>query len=80
MASLTIKTGFTIHIGHPSTNEYGRCDVEVYGINTEVDLDAQMAAVSECFDKAWPILKDKLDVQASEVLGVRIVRAADVPK
>lgn len=80
MAYLAIKSGFTIHIGHPSLNEYGRCDVEVTGINTDIDIEAQMNAVGEAFDKLWPVVKGKLDEQATEVLGIKIVRAADIPK
>ena len=74
MALINVKTGFTIHIGHPSNNEYGRCDVEVMGINTELPLEPQMEEVRAAFEGVWPSMVATIDKQATDTLGVQIIR------
>lgn len=74
MAKVTIHAGFTLHVGNPAVNEYGRVDVEIKDIDTELPLEDQMAKAELALASAWEKLLPVLDEQANAIVGVTIVR------
>jgi N-formylglutamate amidohydrolase len=68
MAKVGIKLGFTYRIGDLSTNQYGRMDVDIHDIDTELPLDEQLNKSKEYADKIFKTVKDKLDNSLDEIL------------
>ena len=74
LAKCTVHAGLTLHIGHPSINEYGRLDVEIKDLDTSLPMEEQLDEAVKVVSEAWKKLIPVLDKQASEIIGVQIVR------
>ena len=60
--------GFTFRVGDLTLNQYGRIDLNVDQIDTELPIDEQLAEVGVTTDNVWKYLKNKIDSQMEEVL------------
>lgn len=74
MAKVSIEGGFTIHIGNPALNEYGKVNVKVEDIDTEIPLEDQLKSMGTALDRTWEVLRGELDKVATDTIGVQVVR------
>ena len=68
MAEVSMHLGFTFSVGDLTLNQYGRIDLNVDQIDTELPIDEQLAEVGVTTDNVWKYLKNKIDSQMEEVL------------
>ena len=68
MAKVSVHLGFTFRIGDLSTNQYGRMDLSVDQIDTELPIDKQLEESKQAAEQVWEYVKGKLDSQIDEVL------------
>lgn len=74
MAKVSISAGFTIHIGNPALNEFGKISVEVTDIDTEAPIEPQLEKMGTALEKTWEALRKKVDAVATDTVGVQVVR------
>ena len=68
MAKVSVHLGFTFRVGDLSTNQYGRMDLSIDQIDTELPIDEQLDASKQAAEQVWKFVKGKLDTQIDEVL------------
>jgi len=68
MAKVSVKLGFTFRVGDLQTNQYGRVDLSVDQIDTELPLDQQLDDAKRTAEGIWEFVKKKVDSQIDEVL------------
>ena len=68
MAKVSVHLGFTFRIGDLSTNQYGRMDLSVDQIDTELPIDKQLEESKQAAEQVGEYVKGKLDSQIDEVL------------
>ena len=68
MARVSAHLGFTFRVGDLSTNQYGRMDLSVDQIDTELPIDKQLEDSKQAAEQVWTFVKDKIDTQIDEVL------------
>ena len=71
MAKVSVHLGFTFRVGPLDTNQYGRVDLTVDQIDTELPLEAQLDGAKEVADTVWKFIKDKVDIQIEEMLDAK---------
>ena len=71
MAKVSMHLGFTFRVGVLSTNQYGRIDLSIDQIDTELPLDEQLEEAGYTADQVWDVIKTKVDSQlAGENLSI----------
>ena len=68
MAKVSMHLGFTFRVGDLSTNQYGRIDLSIDQIDTELPLDEQLADAGNTADQVWDVIKTKVDSQVEGLL------------
>jgi len=68
MARVSAHLGFTFRVGDLSTNQYGRVDLSVDQIDTELPVAPQLEAAKDIADVIWEFIKGKVDTQIEEML------------
>jgi|TARA_R110002033_G_scaffold2394_5_gene16677 hypothetical protein len=68
MAKVSVHLGFTFRVGDLSTNQYGRMDLSVDQIDTELPIDKQLEESKQAAEQVWHFVKGKIDSQIDEVL------------
>ena len=68
MAKVSVHLGFTFRVGDLSTNQYGRMDLSVDQIDTELPIDKQLSEVGIVADEVWTAVKSKVDANIDDVL------------
>lgn len=68
MSKVSAHVGFTFRIGDLDLNQYGRVDVNINDIDTELPIDVQLEAAKDTVDKVFGIVKTKVDTQVDEML------------
>lgn len=68
MAKVSVKLGFTFRVGDLATNQYGRVDLSVDQIDTELPLDEQLEDSKQTAEGIWTFVKSQIDSQIDEVL------------
>ena len=68
MAKIGVKIGFTFRIGALDTNQYGRMDMEVHDIDTELSIGDQLEEAGVAIDKVYKALLNKVD---TEIEGIK---------
>jgi len=72
MAKVDMHLGFTFRVGPLDMNQYGRVDVNVNAIDTDLDAETQMEAVQGAADIMWSFIKDTIDTKIEEVLDKKM--------
>ena len=60
--------GFTFRVGDLSTNQYGRIDLSIDQIDTELPIDQQLAEAGNTADQVWDVVKSKVDAQVDGLI------------
>tara|TARA_R110002020_G_scaffold308707_2_gene524349 strand:- start:674 stop:898 length:225 start_codon:yes stop_codon:yes gene_type:complete len=68
MAKVSMHLGFTFRVGDLSTNQYGRIDLSIDQIDTELPLDEQLEEAGYTADQVWDVIKTKVDSQISPLI------------
>ena len=68
MAKVSVHLGFTFRVGPLETNQYGRIDVSIDQIDTELPIDKQLSEVGIVADEVWTAVKGQVDAHIDDVL------------
>ena len=68
MAKVSVHLGFTFRVGPLEQNQYGRVDLTIDQIDTELPIDAQIEESKVVADVIWDVIKDKVDAQIEDML------------
>ena len=68
MAKVDVHLGFTFRVGPLEQNQYGRGDLTVSQIDTELPVEPQLEESKEVADVVWEFVKGKVDAQIDEML------------
>ena len=71
MAKVSVHLGFTFRVGPLDTNQYGRVDLTVDQIDTELPIEAQLEGSKQVADTVWGFVKNKVDSQIEEMLDAK---------
>ena len=69
MAKVSVHLGFTFRVGPLDRNQYGRIDLSLDQIDTELPLQAQLDSSNDVAEVVWKTLKGKVDSQIDEMLN-----------
>ena len=68
MAKVDVHLGFTFRVGPLEQNQYGRVDLTVAQIDTELPVEPQLEESKKVADVVWEFIKGKVDAQIEEML------------
>ncbi len=68
MAKVDVHLGFTFRVGPLEQNQYGRVDLTVAQIDTELPVEPQLEESKAIADVVWTYVKGKVDSQIDEML------------
>ena len=68
MAKVSVHLGFTFRVGELSSNQYGRVDLSIDQIDTELPIEQQIDKAGQTADQVWSVIKHRVDAQIDEVL------------
>ena len=68
MAKVSVHLGFTFRVGDLSTNQYGRVDLNIDQIDTDLPINQQLNEAGMVADQVWHVIKGRVDSQIEEVL------------
>tara|TARA_R110000824_G_scaffold156873_3_gene330075 strand:+ start:1329 stop:1550 length:222 start_codon:yes stop_codon:yes gene_type:complete len=68
MAKVSMHLGFTFRVGDLSTNQYGRIDMNVDQIDTELPLDQQLDDSKRTADGIWKYIRESVDTKIDNIL------------
>ena len=68
MAKVSVHVGFTFRVGPLDQNQYGRVDLNIDQIDTELPLDKQLEASKAIADTVFEVAKAKVDAQIDDML------------
>ena len=68
MPKVSMHLGFTFRVGPLDTNQYGRIDLTVDQIDTELPIETQLTDAGIAPDEVFTFVKNKIDSQIDEVL------------
>ena len=61
MAKISMHLGFTFRVGDLATNQYGRIDLSVDQIDTDLPIQQQLEESKEAADQVWTFIKERVD-------------------
>tara|TARA_R110002020_G_scaffold58834_3_gene161135 strand:- start:9772 stop:9984 length:213 start_codon:yes stop_codon:yes gene_type:complete len=68
MAKVSVHVGFTFRVGPLDQNQYGRVDLNIDQIDTELPLDKQLEESKAIADTVFEVAKTKVDAQIDDML------------
>ena len=68
MAKVSVHVGFTFRVGPLDQNQYGRVDLNIHQIDTELPLDKQLEESKVIADTVFEVAKAKVDAQIDDML------------
>jgi len=71
MSKVSVHLGFTFRVGDLSSNQYGRVDLTVDQIDTELPITQQLEGVSRTANHVWEYVHTQVDKQLDEVLDTK---------
>ena len=60
--------GFTFRVGDLSTNQYGRIDLSVDQIDTDLPIEEQLEDSKNAAQNVWKFVKESVDTRLDEIL------------
>ena len=60
--------GFTFRVGDLATNQYGRIDVSIDQIDTDLPLQIQLDDTKDKADEIWKVIRSQVDEKINDVL------------
>ena len=68
MAKVSMHLGFTFRVGELSTNQYGRMDLSVDQIDTELPIEQQLKESKDAAEHIWKFIKTNVDANIDDIL------------
>ena len=68
MTKVSMHLGFTFRVGDLATNQYGRIDLSVDQIDTELPIQQQLEESTDAADQIWTFINEKVDKDIDEIL------------
>ena len=68
MAKIGVKLGFNYKVGNINNNQYGRIDLDIHDIDTDLPLDEQLNKSKEYADKIFETVKEQVDTNLDKIL------------
>jgi len=68
MAKVSMHLGFTFRVGDLSTNQYGRIDLSVDQIDTDLSIEEQLEDSKNAAENIWKFVKESVDTRLDEIL------------
>ena len=68
MAKVSMHLGFTFRVGDLHTNQYGRIDLSVDQIDTELPIEQQLEDSKNAAENVWNFVKESVDTRIDEIL------------
>ena len=69
MAKVSMHSGFTFRVGDLATNQYGRIDMNIDQIDTELPLDKQLDDSKRTADGMWKYIRESIDDKIDDMLN-----------
>ncbi len=69
MAKVSMHLGFTFRVGDLATNQYGRIDMNIDQIDTELPLDGQLEDSKRTADEIWKHMRGSIDTKIDDMLN-----------
>ena len=69
MAKVSMHLGFTFRVGDLATNQYGRIDMNIDQIDTELPLDKQLDDSKRTADGKWKYIRESIDDKIDDMLN-----------
>ena len=61
MTKVSMHLGFTLRVGDLSTNQYGRIDLSVDQIDTDLPIEEQIKDSKNAAENIWKFVKESVD-------------------
>ena len=68
MAKIGVKLGFTYRVGDLNNNQYGRIDLDIHDIDTDLPLDEQLTKSKDYANKIFETVKEQVDTNLDKIL------------
>ena len=68
MAKVSMHLGFTFRVGDLSTNQYGRIDMNIDQIDTDLDIEEQLDTSKDAAEKVWNVIRVQVDEKLENML------------
>ena len=68
MPKVSVHIGFTFRVGPLDQNQYGRIDLNIDQIDTDLPLDKQLEESKAIADTVFEVAKAKVDAQIDDML------------
>ena len=68
MAKVSMHLGFTFRVGDLAQNLYGRLDLSIDQIDTDLPVDEHLEAVGYTADQVWDVLRTRVDSELSTIV------------
>ena len=68
MAKVSMHLGFTFRVGDLSTNQYGRIDLSVDQIDTDLPIEKQLEDSKNAAENVWEVIKEGVDTRIDDIL------------
>ena len=69
MAKVSAHIGYTFRVGPLEQNQYGRVDLSVDQIDTELPIEPQLEESKKVADIIWTFIKGKVETQIEAMLN-----------
>ena len=73
MAKVSMHLGFTFRVGDLQTNQYGRIDVSVDQIDTDLPIDEQLDQTTDAAEQVWSFLRKQVDEKIDDILELSLI-------
>ena len=68
MAKVSVHLGFTFRVGDLATNQYGRIDLSIDQIDTDLDIEEQLDTSKDAAEKVWNVIRGQVDEKLENML------------
>jgi len=68
MAKISMHLGFTFRVGDLQTNQYGRIDMSIDQIDTDLPLQPQLDDTKDKAEEIWKVLRGQVDEKIGDML------------
>ena len=68
MAKVSVHLGFTFRVGDLATNQYGRIDLTIDQIDTDLNIEEQLDTSKDAAEKVWNVIRGQVDEKLENML------------
>ena len=68
MAKVSVHLGFTFRVGDLATNQYGRIDLSIDQIDTDLNIEEQLDTSKDAAEKVWNVIIGQVDEKLENML------------